>query len=396
LQKLVENGPAPPVGAQVRRRRVYYLSGFDPRGARHYHQMWRGEAAKQGRVDGRHYEIGSRSRDGKLAVRWTVRSGADDPPVESQHVFLCWDDLIRKYWPHSRWQVALRLIPYYWRYARCGALGRTFRQSRWTGVSIAGPLITATIGSLIAALTGWGLAALAGLAGLPPAGQAAAAALGAAVFLWLTLRFAEGLRHFWLGRINLFMLLWAREAPPDLAQRWRGFARLIQDDLERDAQGAGVDEVVVVGHSIGAVVAVCVLQEWLALQPANAAPTAPVKLLTLGHVIPMAGFVPEAQWLRDALAALGSSSIPWLDMTAPSDILCYPLVDPYAACGVARTSQPYRLQSARFDRMLEPATLRRMRLDPFTMHFQYLMSTQRPVANDWFQLTCGPRPLAVA
>ena len=64
--------------------------------------------------------------------------------------------------------------------------------------------------------------------------------------------------------------------------------------------------------------------------------------------------------------------------------------------GAQHTLLNYRIKSARFDRMFEPREYSRLRKDLFRTHFQYLMASQRPVDNDWFQLTCGPRPLDVA
>ncbi|MEO7392687.1 MAG: hypothetical protein ABIU58_10960 [Ramlibacter sp.] len=72
---------------------------------------------------------------------------------------------------------------------------------------------------------------------------------------------------------------------------------------------------------------------------------------------------------RPAPAALGC-------FTAPTDPLCYALVNPFTACGLPAPSHPgYRLKSARFDRMFRPEDYAQVRRDYFRIHFQYLMST---------------------
>ena len=45
--------------------------------------------------------------------------------------------------------------------------------------------------------------------------------------------------------------------------------------------------------------------------------------------------------------------------------------------------------------MFEPARYAEVRRDFFRIHFQYLMATERPVDNDYFSLTAGPRPLHI-
>ena len=215
--------------------------------------------------------------------------------------------------------------------------------------------------------------------------------------VWLALVQAERIKLFWLARIHLFMHEWGRTAPPDLARRWEQLAAIIQQDLVADAAaGTPADEVLVVGHSVGAAVAVAVVERWLALQ--GGSPVAvPVKLLTLGQVIPMVGRMPEAGEYRRQLAVVRDASLPWLDMTAPADLLCYALMDPFIASGIATTTRAgYRMKSARFDRMFDPGTYIQLRRDFFRVHFQYLMATQRPVDNDFFGLACGPRPLEVS
>jgi hypothetical protein len=85
-----------------------------------------------------------------------------------------------------------------------------------------------------------------------------------------------------------------------------------------------------------------------------------------------------------------------MEITAPSDPLCYALVNPFSACGLATpTRSSFQLKSARFDKMFDPPEYALLRKDFFRIHFQYLMATRHPVENDYFSLTAGTRPLIV-
>ena len=44
---MTENGGA----AAVKRRAVFYIEGYDPRGPSHYHGLYRDEAAKQAKLE---------------------------------------------------------------------------------------------------------------------------------------------------------------------------------------------------------------------------------------------------------------------------------------------------------------------------------------------------------
>ncbi len=380
---------APP----VRRRTVYYLSGFDPRGARFYHQLYQAEAALQAPVNGCSYTVSGRRNAGAQVTEWSVSAQCGDHATETRYAFLRWDDLVRDHWPGTTLDVIAALPAFYRRYAANGALGRSQRSAPRAFWTLLTPLLYGLLTVLVAALAAGGAGWLAtrGL-GFPLLGVAVGLAVAAGV-LKAALNGAERLRLFWLCRILLFVLRWGLARPEPLDQRWAMFANRIQADLTTDPQGPP-DEVLIVGHSVGVMAAVAVADAWLALQGAKPSPA--VKLLTLGGVNPMLGFVPEAGWFRDQLTRVGQSGMPWLDCTAPTDPLCYALVDPFVACGLSVPDRPgYRLKSARFDKMFSPADYAHLQRDAFRIHFQYLMSTRLAVENDFFSLTAGPRALPV-
>ena len=379
----------------ISRRRVYYISGVDPRGPRFYHQMWQTEARLQGPVDGCDYQVSDATDEGDLVTHWTVRAQVEGHQTESHHVFLRWDDLMRAFWPASRLAMVARLPALYWLYLRNATMSRTWTFARpffWAYFVM--PLLYIVLSFLLVGGAGWAAAVWAGSFGATVWLQAVAGIAAAAAVLWAVVENGDKTRLSWLASAQVFMARWAMEAPEAFAQRWRDFAAHIESDLQRDTPGTAPDEVLIVGHCGGAPAAVAVAQRWLELQPPGSQPRVPVKLLTLGQAIPVLGLIPHAQWFRDQLRAVGASRMPWLDYTAPADPLCYALADSFTTCGMDRPDRPdYRVKSARFDRMFLPAEYARLRKDIFRIHFQYLMATQLPVENNYFRLTCGPRPL---
>src|SRR5437867_10470624 len=100
---------------RVRKRCFFYLSGFDPKGAAHYHALYRDEAAKQAQVSGMSVEVGRRQKTAQGNAFWQVtahnREGPESPEspagtVETRYEFLRWDDIVREHWPRN--QVRLR------------------------------------------------------------------------------------------------------------------------------------------------------------------------------------------------------------------------------------------------------------------------------------------------
>jgi hypothetical protein len=159
----------------------------------------------------------------------------------------------------------------------------------------------------------------------------------------------------------------------------------------------GADEVLVVGHSTGAQLAVSVLADLLR----EGVPDRPaLALLTIGQSVPMASFLPDADRLRGDLRLLaGAEAITWVDVTAPGDGCAFALCDPVAVTGVAPADKRWPLVlSCAFTQTLRPETWRRLRWRFFRLHFQYLCAFDalpgRPDDYDYFRITAGPVTLA--
>ena len=170
----------------------------------------------------------------------------------------------------------------------------------------------------------------------------------------------------------------------------RAFADRIADALAED-----VDEVLVVGHSSGAYMAVSLLAD--VIRSGRVPEGGPrLALLTLGHVVPMVSFLPKAGRLRGNLAFLSMrEDITWLDVTAPGDGCSIALCDPVAVTGVAPEGQRWPLViSAAFTKTLGPERQKALKWQLFELHFQYLNAFDRPGDYDYFQITAGPLTLA--
>jgi hypothetical protein len=176
-----------------------------------------------------------------------------------------------------------------------------------------------------------------------------------------------------------------------LSAREEDFASRIAAALVDD-----IDEVLVVGHSSGAAIAVAVIARLVREEIAGDGERPMLSLLTLGQSIPMVSFLPEAKQLRADLRLLSEQPhLPWVDVSAPGDGCSFALADPVAVSGVGREGKPWPLViSAAFTQTLSPETLARLRRRYFRLHFQYLCAFDRPADYDYFRITAGPVTLA--
>ncbi len=396
--------PHPAARAPVRRRRVFYIPGFDPFPIRRYRELYRSESAAQARISGHDLSMeGVPGAPGRWRVIWR-EEGA--PVTRSDFEVLEWSDIVRRRMEGGVLAGYRALVTTLWRYVASGAFFRLVGLRKGPILAALYPIVMLGAQLLLAVLAGgglffgvrWAIGALGAAAGLSlPAFLATGLALAAA------LAGAAGLlRWFWKhdGRFYAHYLMHdyahtcseAGRIPADLERRIDAFA----DRIGRALAEPDVDEVLVVGHSSGAHLAISAIARLLR-QGRVPEGGARLALLTLGHVVPMVSFLPEARQLRADLAFLARAErLFWLDVTAPGDVCTFALCDPVAVSGMAPPEGQIwpRVISAAFSLTLAPERWRKLKWRFFRLHFQYLCAFDRPRGYDYFAITAGPETLA--
>ncbi|RJE81591.1 hypothetical protein [Paracoccus sp. JM45] len=368
------------------RRHVLYLPGFDPIPPRRYRELYRREGADQARISGHKLRMKKAQPDGG-GFAWRVGSHIENRDVETRIEVALWSDIVQASMSTGIVGTFVQLFRTMWIYIASGTITRLMRLRRGPVIAAFYPIAVLLVQLLLAllacALMTWGIAALGGgLWGLP---VGAAAAWGVLV---LGRRLDHRLFAYYLMHDYAFTCANYGAYPPALEDRITQFRDRLNTILAQD-----LDEVLIVGHSSGAYLAVSVLADLLREGPRHGPA---LSLLTLGHVVPMAGFLPRADRLRDDLAFLSQAEgIFWTDVTAPGDACCFALCDPVAVCGMAGPDQQWPLViSAAYTQTLSPERQKAIRNRWFRLHFQYLCAFDRPGDYDYFAITAGPQTLA--
>lgn len=370
---------------RVQRRRVHYFSGFDPRGPAHYHRLCQTEVAKP-QPQGGVVQVGRREKQSRLFSRWQVawRASAEAPEsVHTEHVFMSWDDLIRANWSRSPWALLREFVQTYAAIVR--DVGPSRVKQMYDNAYLTGILPAAyLLGTLLIGL----LLGLAMSLGVGAWGWLAAPAVVAGLWVYGA---RKGL--FWLLRIFNFIIRMGRGPLPGLQART---AEWVNDIVQRQQQDP-VDEVLLVGHSVGTLVMVDTVDQllrdprWQALRQGRT-----TGVVTLGQCYPFVAMVPRAQAFRAALQRICSApGLLWWDVSARIDPLCFHNTHPLARSGVAHEGLPLPvLHNAKFFQMYEPANWARIRADKLQTHFLYLMTPDKAGNFHLADVLYGPRSLA--
>jgi pimeloyl-ACP methyl ester carboxylesterase len=176
---------------------------------------------------------------------------------------------------------------------------------------------------------------------------------------------------------------------PDLEARLDRFA----DALLIKAREAALDEIVIVGHSMGASLAVEIVARALARDPELGRHGPTVCVLTVGSTIPKFTLHPAAEHIRRAAAAVAAApSIAWAEYQARDDAISFYKFDPVTGShvGSIRLDNKPVIRRVQMHDMLERRTFWRSRMKFMRLHYQFVLANERRAIYDYFMTVCGP------
>ena len=374
----------------ISRRRVFYIPGYDPIHPRRYRELYRAQGRAQADISG--YALNLTPAKGTDHFGWQVAAQISGASVSADFEVLVWSDIVRESMSVSIWRTYAQLVRTAWTYIASGTLRRLVRLRKGPVIAALYPVGMLILQLVVAVVLWAGLWRLGGAVSNGIGGWVGAVTGAVAFFTilrWFKARdgtfFAYYLMHDYAysARLN-------GANSPALEARLAVFEDRIAAALRTDA-----DEVLVVGHSSGAHLAVSILADLIRSGRVRAGGPC-LAFLSLGQVVPMVSFLPNAHRLRADLAYLSArDELTWVDVSAPSDGCAFALCDPVSVSGVAPPNKKWPLVlSAAFTQTLSPSRWSELRWRFFRLHFQYMCAFDRPKDYDYFQITAGPLTLS--
>ncbi|MET0375320.1 MAG: hypothetical protein ABW128_13825 [Rhizorhabdus sp.] len=362
------------------KRKIFYLSGFDPRGARFYHQLFTEQAEAFNRVAGRAVTVGKRRREPPHANAWTIEDKSAD--TRTDYVFLDWDDVVRAHWVKNPLGLLGKSIRAYWNFTTRVDWSTVLTFPRgvrfafyYPGVSTI--LLPLLFGLMLAipfvALLGWGW------------GLAASAVTGLAIAAWVIRK----IQAFWLLRFIIFNdTLGSDRLPADVDTRMAAFADQIRASFAEDW-----DEILFVTHSNGSIMAVPIMARLI--EACGGDIPDHFSLVTLGSCIALIGVRRDSRRFHALLEQVGQGDFRWLDIGSITDGACIAGIDPCVRCAEPRRARLFQT-SPRWFRYCDPATYEARRRNKYETHFDYLRTFDRISPLDYIAISTGARPLAAS
>lgn len=366
-------------GKPVAKRLVFHIGGYDPitwhvsaqrrfvREIARFQRTWSVKAV----VHGLHETADQ--------IQWNVTTTGPDWLVETDYRLVQWHDVIETF---GRRSIGSRIplgILAFLDFVLAGTLWRYLLTNWRYAVFFLYPFVM--FGLLVAAAFLIGVFAFKNTGSIPIAiggGLLGFAAVLVGPWRWLKL---GDLFDDWI-----FSREYIRSGNSDIEKRLDRLAA----ELVAAASNSAADEILVVGHSLGAVLAVDLLDRALKLDPALSRSKIPVSFITVGSSILKIGLHPNAERFRAAVERVAKSrAIFWGDYQALVDPLNFYKSQPMAEMGLSTENEAI-VRIVRLSQMLDYEIYRRISLNFFRLHCQFISGNDKRASYDYFMLTCGP------
>ena len=385
--------PNSPEHRLITRRRVIYVSGYDPQGPQGYYALFGSQLKRACALWNTKFVLGPLAIESADIASWTITMGGPNWQVFTRYDFLRCEDIIKANTAEPIIRQISRAIRWILDDLATGTTFRVFRANWQFGMHhlvLQLLLLTWIATSIAAGMLAWYIARhRVGVA--TPISLATSVAVFFAIFMalrplanrWLVIRvnnYWPYLREFGRGEATCF------DRPIDI-----GAAHLKELVHANDA-----DEVVLIGHSGGAPLVQCMAARALELDQDLGLRGPRIVVLTIGSITPAVAFHPRALKMRKIIRRLAiEPSINWIECQSRKDALNFWGFDPVAGVGIQLGPERCNplVWQVRFRDMLSAQFYRKLRWKLFRLHFQYIMANHMRAPYDYFMLIGGPVPI---
>lgn len=362
----------------TKKRLAFHIGGYDPGPPVVVHERFLRELSRFERTWSVTASVSGITIEADQAT-WNVVTSGPNWQVETECRLVRWDDVMAEHGRQPAWQrVPLGLLAFA-DFVVGGALRGYVRTSIRYALFFLYPYFIFAALAALASFAGAFIAyaGLSALVGIATAAVVFVALLqGASRWLHLPLMFDD-----WI-----FSRTYIRRGDPILDRRFDLVAR----QMVAAARAGEVDEILIFGHSLGAVLAVDLVDRALRYDPDFGTTGTRVALVTAGSSILKIGLHSGAVRFRAALARVAAAHDPfWVDYQSRADSLNFFKVDPVAGSGLKPTGRPV-VRDAHIREMVDPIFYRRLRRDIYRLHCQFVSGNDRRASYDYFMLICGP------
>lgn len=363
---------------RVHRRRVYHVGGYDPAPPAAVFKRFARELRRFERAWGARTTI-SEPAIGRDIATWQVSAEGPNWRTETEVHLVRWDDIIAESGTRPSWS---RLMPgtvAFCDFLIAGAFVAYLRSSWRYAMFFIYPFL---ILFLVVLLSFGSLYIFSSYSGNFILGVVGFFATG-----FFLLHTADRWLHLGLLLDDwIFSRDYIRHGDSALEERLQRVAT----DIAARNRLETVDEVLVIGHSLGAVLAVDLIDRTTKIQLEQHGASRKLTFFSVGSSVLKIGLHRAARGLRAAVGRISSNpDVLWADYRARSDVMNFYGAELLRDLKLPAAGSPV-VRNVSIRRMIAPERYPRIRRNWYKMHCQFVRGNDRRAPYDYFMAICGP------
>jgi hypothetical protein len=387
-RELFLTGNLPDLRTTRRRRQIFHIAGYDPVSVSDHHRRFVRQLAIFKKAWGVEASVSALERP-TSNPNWSVTTEGPNWSTESNVELLAWDDLVNADAKGSRIVRLLRALNVYANLIWTGTLLRYAMANQRYFLFTIVPLLEAILLGVLA----WSAALYVtrDLSSFPLVDYSLGTIAGLALFILLLEWPGRRWRIYqafddWILSLDY---IYGRRAV--LETRLDQFAERIVAEASRGT----AEEIVIVGHSLGATFAIDAVSRALAIEPGLGRRGPSVCVVTVGATIPKCALHPHASRLRNEIRTVADEpSVHWVEYQSRADPISFYRFHPATLRRIRGTDDEFAakppVRRVHIKDMLQPETFAKYRLRVLRLHYQFVMANERRASYDYFMMICGP------
>jgi pimeloyl-ACP methyl ester carboxylesterase len=370
----------------VARRHVFYLAGFDPIDAAAQHRRFGRESAKYGRIWNLNVNVSDLGAAAPPPESWRVETSGPNWHTQTKVELLDWQDIVRAEIARPAVVHATKGLITFADFVFSGTAKRYFELFWPYALFFLTPYFHVFANIAISATLG-----------IIASGYVTNGVLALITFL-VTFCISFAVLFKWPGdrfHVRRALADWnfARDfmygRRPETEARLDAFAAR----LAGAARANDCEEILVVGHSLGAQMSLVVLARAMQRDPELFTHGPKIRLLTVGSTIGKLALHPAATQLRACADTLGAAEgLTWSEFQARRDSISFFRLDPVSLKkfkGDQTGVRPF-IRLIGIKDMMMPDSYKRNWFRHMRLHYQFVMGNEKRSVYDFFMFVCGP------
>lgn len=357
---------------KINKRKIFYLSGYDPRGVRFYYNNLKFAVEKFCTRDSIIIEISEKQKISSLETYCSIYNKNDD--VITEYSFLHWDDIIKKSWIKSIYELFFVGLKIYADIFLNLSWKKTLQLSYYPVITLFYPFLTLITAPLLITILAsfiycdYGISILYFIL---------------SCYCWV--KFLPKLNSLWLLRFFIFNHQFFINYSKIYDNRAKKFSDIIRQSFDES-----YDEIILIAHSNGSIATIPILK-YLNNVPNH------FKILSFGHCIPLITMNKKSCDYLAIIHEVREKNLKWFDIGFPPDGACYAKTNPFHSYDYINQSIKVKFKSIspQFFKYYSKNYYHQLKRDKFNLHFSYLVTHDMKSNTEFIDILTSKQPLEI-